>query len=180
VSRQYFRDAPYTDPVLANQTAITATTETILLPAQFIGIPANDIRTGKVYKLDAHGIMSTGASGTLTLTPRWGTTTSGTSLGASQAQTVVINLTNVPWTIQGWIYCRGPLGAAGANTPVVVHGFLQAAGAAGTAGSAIEVMFGSTASVNVDASIAAGFQIGWTLSVAGSCTPMSAILQSLN
>lgn len=166
--------------MLANQTAITATTETVLFPAQFIGIPANDLRTGKVYKLDAMGIMSTGASGTLTLTPRWGTTTSGTSLGASQAQTVVINLTNVPWIIQAWIFCRGPLGASGANTPVVVHGFLQSAGAAGTASSELGVCFGSTASVNVDASIAAGFTIGWTLSVAGSCTPMSCILQSLN
>jgi hypothetical protein len=100
-------------------------------------------------------------------------------LGASGAQTVVVSLTNDPWTLQGWIYCRGPIGAAGANTPIVVHGNFIANGAVATAASSIVVSFGSTASVNVDASIAAGFQIGWTLSVAGSVTVMSAILQSL-
>ena len=182
MSRQYFQDAPYADPSLANQTAIVATTETALFAsAVFAPIPANDARMGKVYKLTAGGIVTTSASAsTLTLTPRWGTTTSGTSLGASSAQTVPVSLTNAPWRLEAEIYIRGPIGASGANTPAVVHGMFTCQGTAATAGSAFVLTFGSTASVSVDATIASGFFIGWTLSVAGSCTPMSCLLQSLN
>ena len=180
MSRQYFADAPYNDPVLANQSAITALTETALFAAQFIQIPAFDMKTGKVYRLTAGGIVSTGASGTLTLTPRWGTSTGGVSLGASGAQTVPVSITNQPWRLECEVYVRGPIGAAGANTPVVCHGTFWSQGAIATAGSAFVVSFGSTASVNVDATIQGGICIGWTLSVAGSCTPMSSLLQSLN
>lgn len=180
MSRQYFSDIPYDDPVLANQSAIVATTETQLFPAQLIQVPAYDMKTGKIYYFYGAGIVTTGASGTLTLTPRWGTSSGGVALGASQAQTVVASVTNVPWIIQGWVFVRGPIGAAGANTPVVCHGTFSAAGAAATAASSMLITFGSTASVNVDATIQGGFYMGWTLSVAGSCTPMSCFLSSLN
>src|SRR4051794_21589205 len=97
MARQYFQDV-LVDPPLADLTAVTATTETGLwLPALYTPIPAfgqNGPSPGKVYKVTAGGIWSTGASGTLTITPRYGLTTAGVSLGISVAQTVPVSITN--------------------------------------------------------------------------------------
>jgi hypothetical protein len=179
VSRQYFEDAPYCDPPLANQTAVTATTETGLWNvSQFTPVPAYDGRAGKIYRLTAAGIFSTGASGTLTITPRWGTTTGGTTFGASSAQTVVASLTNEGWYMTGILTIRSN-GAPGANSTAIFNGQFQAGGAAATAGSNVSVLFGGT-QASIDLSAAAGLFIGWTLSVAGSCTPQQILWQSCN
>jgi hypothetical protein len=183
MSRQYFSDAPYGDVPIANLTAVTATTETILWPQQYSLVPANDGRAAKVYKLTAGGIYSTGASGTLTITPRWGSGITGTSLGASIAQTVPINLTNEAWFMTAIVTIR-TVGAAGANSSVILNGMFNGGGAAGTAASSCDVMFGGTAA-NVDLSTTGtattgGIVIGWTLSVAGSCTPQQVVWQSVN
>jgi hypothetical protein len=179
MSRQYLADAPYADGPIANLTAISATVETALYnAAQFAPIPANDARAGKVYLLRCGGIVSTGASGTLTITPRIGTTTGGTTLGASGAQTVVVSLTNVAWVLDFTLVIR-TIGAPGANSTCIGTGNFQAAGAAATASSNIALAFGGT-SATVDLSVAQALFIGWTLSVAGSCTPQWLTWQSLN
>jgi hypothetical protein len=182
VSRQYFEDMPYGDVPIANLTAITATTETIMWPQQYTLVPANDARAGKVYRLTAGGIYSTGASGTLTITPRWGSSTSGTTLGASVAQTVPINLTNEAWFMQAIVTIRTV--ASGANSTVMLNGFFNGGGAAATAASSCDVMFGGTSGTvdlsTTGSSTTGGIVIGWTLSVAGSCTPQQVVWQSLN
>lgn len=178
MSRQYFCDL-ICEPPIANQTAVTATTETGLWNVpQFSAIAADDGRPSKAYRLEAGGILSTGASGTLVITPRFGTSTAGITLGASQAQTVPINLTNVPWYLVMNLTVRTK-GAPGANSTMIGTGSLTAPGAAATAGSGLCVCFGGT-SAAIDLSLAAGLFIGWTLSVAGSCTPQWVHMQSLN
>lgn len=179
MSRQYFADV-LTDPPIANLTAITATTETIMWNvSNYSPIAANDCRPGKIYLLRAGGIVSTAASGTLTITPRFGlTVAAGITMGASVAQTVVISLTNVAWELIFNLVVR-TVGAPGVNSTVIGTGCFNSAGAAATAGSSIQVAFGGT-SATVDVSIATGICIGWALSVAGSCTPQYVILQALN
>jgi hypothetical protein len=180
MSRQYFEDL-LTDPPLANLTAVTATVETGLWNvAQFSPIHAFDAYrgAGKVYRLCAGGIFSTAASGTLTITPRVGTTTSGITLGASIAQTVVVSLTNEAWFLHSMWIVRS-LGAPGANSSVMGTGVFNGGGAAATAASNNTIAFGGTAAT-CDLSVETGIFIGWTLSVAGSCTPQWVTMQSLN
>ena len=178
MSRQYFMDT-LVDPPIANLTAIVATTETALWNvASFSPIAPNDCRPGKIYKVTAGGIITTGASGTLTITPRFGLTVAGVTMGASIAQTVPVSLTNVPWELSFTTVCR-TVGAPGANSTVIGTGTYSMAGTAATAGSGMNVNFGGT-SAAVDVSIATGVCIGWTLSVAGSVTPQYVFIQSLN
>lgn len=180
MSRQYFEDLlvepPTLNPLAA---AITATVETALWPtALFSPINVGDVRAGKVYKVSAGGIFSTGASGTLTITPRVGTSTSGITLGASVAQTVVASLTNEAWFLQCIMVVR-TVGLAGTNSTAIGTGQFQGGGAAATAASNVSVIFGGT-SATFDASIQQGLFIGWTLSVAGSVTPQWVTFQSMN
>jgi len=180
MSRQYFEDL-IIDPPLANLTAVTATTETGLWNvAQFSPIHAFDAYkgVGKIYRLCAGGIWSTGASGTLTITPRVGTTTGGVTLGASIAQTVTPSITNEAWFMHS-IWVVRTTGAPGANSTVMGTGVFNGGGAAATAASNNTVAFGGT-SATADLSIETGIFIGWTLSVAGSVTPMFVTMQSLN
>jgi hypothetical protein len=56
---------------------------------QYCVIPAYDSRPGKVYVLEAGGLITTAATGALTISPTISTTNAaGTTLGASIAQTV--------------------------------------------------------------------------------------------
>lgn len=179
MSRQYFQDV-LVDPPSANLTAVVATTETGLWSVPiWTPVNAGDPRAGKIYKVTAGGIMSTGASGTLTITPRWGTSTSGGSLGASVAQTVPINLTAVPWILEFFLAFRA-IGTAASTSTCVGHGSFRSAGAAATAGSTLGLAFGGTALTTADTTTAQGIFIGWTLSVAGSVTPQTVFIQSLN
>jgi hypothetical protein len=177
MSRQYFQDM-LAEPPIANLTAVTATTETALWSAaQYTPIPAGDGRPGKVYRVTAGGIMSFAATGTLTITPRFGLTTSGTTMGASVAQTTPGATTNAPWYLEFNVVVR-TLGAPGANSTVIGTGSFTSNGT-GTAGTGVGIAFGGT-SATVDLSIASGITFGWTLSVAGTVTPQYAVIQSLN
>lgn len=180
MSRQYFSEV-IIDPPTANLTAVTATVETGLWNvAQFSPIHAFDgyRGVGKIYRLTAGGIWTTGASGTLTITPRLGTSTGGVTMGASIAQTVTPSITNEAWFLHFMMVVR-TLGAPGANSTVMGTGVFNGGGAAATAASNNTVAFGGT-SATVDLSVETGIFIGWTLSVAGSCTPMFVSMQSLN
>jgi hypothetical protein len=179
MSRQYFADLLVDPPTLnPNASAITATTESLLWPtALFSPINIGDIRPAKVYKVTAGGIYSSGASGTLTITPRVGTSTSGITLGASAAYNVPVSLSNVPWFLELMVVIR-TVGLAGTNSTAIGTGkFIGSA--TGTVGTALAFAFGGT-SASFDASIAQGIAVGWTLSVAGSCTPQWVTMQSLN
>ena len=182
MARQLLQDGPYIDPpVSAPLSANTATTAVDMWSGlQYTPIYANDPKAGKIYVVDAGGFFSTGGSGTLTITPWYGTS-SGVALGASQAQTVVVSLTNIPWSLHFTLVFR-TIGAAGANSGVTCTGRFQAPGAAGTAGSSIDMNFGSTSttSTSVDATLNKDITIQKTLSVAGSWSTNWAYIYSIN
>ena len=54
MSRQYFADT-LSEPVNAAFATITATTETVLIPTMYTGIPANEPRAGKVTSFKLEG-----------------------------------------------------------------------------------------------------------------------------
>lgn len=168
---------------LANQTAITGTAEASMFPvAQYSGFAANQLRAGQVWHLTAFGIMTTaGASpGNITITPRFGTTVSGTSLGASAATALSASATNVAWRLEYDLIVR-TIGNAGANSTVVGNGHFHTTVAAIAASVGNDVVFGSTASVSVDTSVASGLVIGVTMgSASDTMTTLGVLLESLN
>jgi hypothetical protein len=178
MSRQYFADT-LTEPVGVSFATITAITETVLIPTALTPINANEPRAGKIYELLVGGTCTTGSSGTLTITPRLGTTISGVSIGASQAQTVVPSITTGPFLFRYYLIYRS-IGLPGANSSVYGTGEFQVAGAAATAASETALVIGSTAVASVDASIAQALWIGMTFSVAPSLIPMWHVWRSLN
>jgi hypothetical protein len=179
MSRQYFADT-LTEPVNAAYTTITATTETVLVPTVLTGIPANEPRAGKVYELTIGGTVTTGASGTMIITPRYGLVIGGTTLGASPTQTVVPSITTAPFLYRCLLVIRS-VGLPGANSTVVCTGKWESGGAIATASSQTSVSHCTTgAAVSVDTSVAAGLWIGVTFSVAPSVIPQWHLWRSLN
>jgi hypothetical protein len=69
---------------------------------QFMAIPANDARAGKVYEVKAGGIYSNTSTPTILFTPRWGsspTVATNITLGASGTFTTITATTNLPYFI---------------------------------------------------------------------------------
>jgi hypothetical protein len=178
MSRQYFADT-LVEPLGVDYATITATTETVLLPTALTPIGANEPRTGKVYELLVGGTLTTGASGTLTITPRFGTVIGGVSIGASGAQTVVPSITTAPFLFRYNLIFRA-VGLPGANSVVYGTGEFGAGGAVATASSATVVYVGGTATASVDVSVASALWIGLTFSVAPSLIPKWHVWRSLN
>lgn len=167
--------------MLVSQTAITGTSETGMFSvAQYSGWAANQLRAGQKWHLTAWGIMTTaGASpGNLTITPRFGTSTSGTSIGASEARALATSGSNLAWRME-YDFTVRTVGNAGANSTVVGNGWFAAA--TGVFSSGTQMVFGSTASVSVDLSVASGLFIGVTMgSASDTMTTMDVSLESLN
>ena len=150
---------------LADQTAVTGTSETALWPvAQYSAFSANQLRAGQVWVATAFGVGTTPASsqGNITLTPRYGTSTGGVSLGASAATALAANATNAPWQLNYYFVVR-TIGLAGTNSTCVGNGIFEGAVAMIAASTGNSIVFGSTASVSIDASIASGLFMGITL-----------------
>jgi hypothetical protein len=168
---------------LADQTAVTGTSETGLFPvAQYAGWAANQLHAGQRWKLTVYGIATTASSaqGNITLTPRFGLSTSGTSLGASPATALVASASNKPWLLEAYLTVRS-VGLAGVNSNVICYGRFTTDPAVIAASTGQVVMFGSTASVAVDLSVASGFFIGITLGNASdSFKTLDVVLESLN
>jgi len=179
MSRQYVADLTL-DPPSAALPTITATSETVLVPTLFTQIPAMEPKAGKVYKLTVGGTCTTGAAGTLIITPRYGLVIGGVALGASPTQNYVPSITLAPFIFEYWLQFRSIGVAAGATSTATGHGIWTSGGAVATASSATTVVCSSTASVSVDTTVASGLWIGVTFSVAPSVIPHFAIWQSLN
>lgn len=164
---------------LANQSAITGTSETAMFSvANFSGFAANQLRSGQIWHLTAFGIITTaGASpGNITITPRFGTTTSGTSLGASEARALATSGSNLAFRLEYDLVVRRAEGAAATCVGNGWAGF-----ATGVLSSGTNMYFGSTASVTVDTTAASGLFIGITMgSASDSMTTMGVMLESLN
>ncbi len=169
--------------VLGDQTAVTGTSEAALFPtSQYAGFAANQLRAGQKWKLTCYGKISTAGSsqGNITITPRFGTTTGGTSLVASTATALVASASNKLWQL--WMYFTvRSVGLAGANSSVIANGVFMTDVAVIAAATGQIVPFGTNASVSVDLSIAAGLFIGITMgSASDSITCQDVILESLN
>src|SRR5574341_1263411 len=177
MARQYLQDGPYIDPPVASGAALVATTiESLWDGAQFTPIFANDPKAGKIYAVEAGGIMSFAATGTLTITPLYGGT-AGAALGASIAVTTPGATTNQPWFLSFRLVFR-TIGAAGANSTCIGSGMFVTNGGGG-AGTAVALTFGGT-SASVDATVNKDITIRKTLTVAGSFTTQFAYIYSLN
>src|SRR6516165_6450263 len=148
MSRQYFGDV-LVEPISGDYTSFSATAETVLIPTAFTPINANEPRAGKVYELIVGGTCTTGASGTLTITPRFGTTVSGVSIGVSPAQTVVPSITTAPFYFR-YLLCFRQIGLPGANSTCYGIGQWQSGGAVATASSGTSVTIAATTTASVD------------------------------
>ena len=175
---QRFADT-VTEPINADFATISAITETVLIPTALTPINPFDLRGGKVFELRVWGTATTGLAGTLIITPRFGTTIGGTSLGPSPAQNYVPSITTAPFTFVAWLWARSQ-GLPGANTTIECAGEWHSGGAVATAGSATDVYFSSTATSSIDASLASALWIGVTFSVAPSVIPRGHIWRTLN
>lgn len=186
MSRQYFRELA--EPVMViDQTQITGTAEAAMWNMTGAGpppatlLPANTVRSGQIWQVTAFGVMTTPASAatTMTLTPRWGVSSSGTSLGASGvSNTAIISRTNDPWFLSLLLTIRS---AAASGTAVCAARF--SCPAIGTAAANPGTLVaGSTASVTIDTTIASGIYVGATLAGSASWTlkTLGVAMESLN
>lgn len=165
--------------MLADQTAVPGTTEAVLWAAQFSALPANFFDApGKTCRLRAFGVMTTGATpGTLILTPRYGTTTGGTTLGAGTASgTLATSVTTVPWSMDCMIVCR----SIGSSGTIAFFGLWESPRGYTTAPGVVECGNGSVATIDTT-SAAGGLVVGATLSNAGSSlTTRKMSIEALN
>lgn len=165
--------------MVADQTAVVGTTEAVLWAAQFSALPANFFDSpGKTVRVRATGVLTTGATpGTVILTPRYGTTTAGTSLGAGTASgTLVASVTAAPWFLDITLVCR----SIGTSGTVACFGVWECPAGYTAAPGVVEC--GRNAVTTIDTTAATGgFTVGATLSNAGSSlTTRKLAIESLN
>jgi len=164
---------------LVDQTAITGTTETPIFPvSQYTGWAPNQLRAGQKWQMTLYGVGTTPASGqgNITVTPRFGLSSSGIALGSSAATALVASATNLSWMLTQFLTIR-TVGAAGLNSNAIGYGAFSAAAGLVTPG----FVWGSSANVAIDLSVAGGLYIGFTLgSASDSFKALDVILESLN
>lgn len=180
MSRQYFADV-LSEPVNADFTTLTGTTELVLIPTQFTPIPANEPKAGKVYELWVGGTVTTGGSGSLIITVRHATTLTTPVLATSPTQTVVPSITTANFLFHGLLIYRS-IGLAGTNSTAIFQGDWHSGGAIATAASETAVSVGTVgAAISVDTSLATNaLWIGVTFSAVPSVIPKWHIWRSLN
>lgn len=173
MARQYLQDGGFLEPAISDPLAAnTATTAVGLYNSlQYALIPAYESRPGKVWVLEAAGIITTSASAsTLTISPSISTSNAaGTTLGASIAQTTPVSSLSGPWTLRMICVCTATGAPGGANSTMKAWGCFNSGGVAATANSGMTITFGATAAT-YDHSVAQSIFISKTLSVAGSWT----------
>lgn len=165
MARQYFRSFVGEAPVVTQTQVAAAATDTILWNpaglASNTAIAANSIAAGQTFHVNAWGTETTAnnASQTLTVTPRFGTTVSGTSLGASISAPVHAVVATRPWFLEMWVTFR-KIGTAG---EAVCGGAFHSNCTVGTAATTnyMSATFGltGTTATAVDTTVAAGLLI---------------------
>lgn len=182
MARQYLQDDGFLEPAISDPLAAnTATTAVGLYNSlQYALIPAYDSRPGKVYVVEAAGLITTAATGALTISPTISTSNAaGTTLGASIAQTVPASSLSGPWYLKMMLVCRATGAPGGSNSTMLGHGFFISGGVAATANSGLQLTFGGTAAT-YDHSVNQSIWISKTLSVAGSWTTQFVDLTAMN
>lgn len=165
MARQYFRSFVGEAPVVSQTQVAAAATDTILWNpaglASNTAIAANAIAAGQTFHINAWGTETTAvtAAQTLTVTPRFGTTVSGTTLGASLSAPVHAVVATRPWYLEMWVTFR-KIGSAG---EAVCGGVLHSNCVVGTAATTnyAPLTFGltSTTATAVDTTVAAGLLV---------------------
>lgn len=178
--RQQLQGGPLVDaPVTAPLSADVATTAVSMWSGQqFTPLFAYQGYAGSVWTIKAGGLITTAATGALTIGVGLGTTSPGTTLGASIAQTVPVSSLSGPWWLQATFVVR-TVGAAGANSTIIGEGIFVSGGVAATANSGLQVPFGGTSCL-FDYTVNNFFTFQKTLSVAGSFTTHWAIIEPEN
>lgn len=158
MARQYFNSTS-ADSLIVAVSLTPTTTKTFLLTQaqanQAFPLPYGQGApfAGQVFRFSMGGIITTPATGTLIIDPVHGngatSTTGGTDMGASPAQTVTASLSSQPWRIEGELVYRTISGAATASTAWLT-GVFSSQGTLATAGGGWTIPFGSTAAVSVD------------------------------
>lgn len=180
MARQYLQDGPYIDPPVTSPLAADVATTAVSMwsGAQYTPLFANDAKAGKIYVVEAGGLITTAATGALTIAPGLGTSSPGTTLGTSIAQTVPATSLSGPWFMRS-VWVVRTVGAAGANSTMMGEGLFQSGGVAATSNSGLDVTFGGT-SCAFDATVNNFFTFQKTLSVSGSFTTHWCYVYSLN
>jgi hypothetical protein len=147
---------------------------------QYTPIFAYDPRPGKIYVVEAGGLITTASTGALTISPSISTTNAaGTTLGASIAQTVPVSSLSGPWYLRLVLTVQAIGAPGGANATINGTGVFHSGGVAATANSGMTVTFGGTPAA-FDQSVNQTIFISKTLSVAGSFTTQWATIYSYN
>jgi hypothetical protein len=172
MARQTLQDGPYLDAPIADPLSADIATTAVLMwnPLQFTKFYGDEARRSRIYVVEAGGLITTAATGALTISPSLTTTAAaGTTLGASIAQTVPASSLSGPWFMRSlWVVTA--IGAPGGNNASIKGtGIFQSGGVAGTANTGLDLTFGGTAAV-FDQSVAQAIAFTKTLSVAGSFT----------
>lgn len=179
MSRQGFREllAP---PLADLATVSPSTTEVALVPvsaASRLAVPALTALPGQMWKITLGGIVTTGATAVnWTITPRWGTSNAGVSLGPSQAVAKTVSLTGVPWLLQAWMQFRAINDVTATQSIAVMHGSLE------SAALARDIVFGGT-TATIDTTSALGFWFGIVASgadVSATFTPKMSLVEPTN
>jgi hypothetical protein len=173
MARQYLVEGPYIDPPITSPLSADTATGAVAMwtGLQYTPIFANEAKAGRIYVVHAGGLITTAATGALTITPTYGV--GGVALGASIAQTVPASSLSGPWQLEFELVFR-TIGAPGSATSTAVGcGTFRSGGVAATANSGLTVAFGGT-SATVDTSANSSISITKTLSVAGSFTTLYA------
>lgn len=178
MSRQAYREL--LKPVWADlATAAPSTTEIALVPvtaATKLAVAANVIDVPQTWKITLAGTVVTGATAVnWTITPRWGTTNGGVTLGASTAVAKTASVT-VPWVLQWWGTFRVGRADAATQGTLIGHGTFESAGAAR------DIVFGGTQGT-VDLTTGQGWWFGIVASgadVSATFTPKQALVEILD
>jgi hypothetical protein len=180
MARQNLQDGPFIDPPVASPLSADVATTAVSMwdGAVFTPLLANDAKAGKIYVVEAGGLITTAATGALTIAPGLGTTSPGTTLGTSIAQTVPVSSLSGPWFLRS-VWVVRTIGAAGANSTIIGSGLFMSGGVAATANSDLTVLFGGTSCL-FDPRVNNFFTFQKTLSVAGSFTTHWALIYSMN
>lgn len=167
MARQYFRTQIY-EPNPVTQTQVAAAAETMLWNPAATGkapntaIPANSISQGQIFKVTAWGTSTTAVTGsqTLILSLRYGTTASGTLIGAkSPTQAVNAVARTDPWIVEAWM-CFRTIGTVGTATGFAELRDPKVVGTAATTNSIIlNCGSSTTTATNVDTTVASGIVV---------------------
>jgi hypothetical protein len=182
MARQYLQDGGPLEPAITDPKAASAVTtaEGAWNSLQYTLIPAYDPRPGKVYVVEAGGLITTAATGALTLAPSISTTNAaGTTLGSSIAQTVPASSLSGPWYMRLVLVVLTTGAPGGSNSTIKGTGFFQSGGVAATGNSGLDLTFGGT-SAAFDHSVNQSIFFNKTLSVAGSWTTQWCYLTAMN